>query len=158
MRRGEYREYSWHTSPSVQALILPPKAPLFRGTLDIGGFRLAVSRGRTNASRAETAPSWGIIIVGQAVLLTAVNGDGVCNWGRPNRFLSLHGLSLGSCGCIGDEFEKYASLGFKWDTERPQPPPHYLPPDLLGKGLTHNSWGSVSVYCRSYSSCVPIMC
>lgn len=67
--------------PSVRALILPPKAPLFRGTLDIEGFRLVVSRGRANAHRAETAPSWGIIIVGQAVLLTAVNGDAVCNWG-----------------------------------------------------------------------------
>lgn len=67
--------------PSVRALMLPPKAPLFRGTLDIEGFRLVVSRGRANAHRAETAPSWGIIIVGQAVLLTAVNGDAVCNWG-----------------------------------------------------------------------------
>lgn len=81
MQRGEDWEYSWHTSSSVQALILPPKALLFTGTLDIEGFRLAVSREQTNANRAEMAPSWGIIIVGQAVLLTAVNGDAVWNWG-----------------------------------------------------------------------------
>ncbi len=81
VKREEYREYSWHTSPLVQALILPPKALLFTGTLDIEGFRLAVSRGWTNVNGTETAPSWGIIIVGQAVLLTAVNGDAVRNWG-----------------------------------------------------------------------------
>lgn len=81
IQRGEEWEYLWHTSSSVQALILPPKAPLFTWTLDIEGFRLAVSRERTNANLTETAPSWGIIIVGQAVLLTAVNGDAVCNWG-----------------------------------------------------------------------------
>lgn len=68
--------------PSVQALILPPRALRFRGTLDIEGFRLAVSLGWTNAAcAAVAAPSWGIIMVGQAVLLTAVNGDAVCSWG-----------------------------------------------------------------------------
>lgn len=68
---------------------------MLRGTLDMEGSRLAVSGGGANASGAQTVPSWGIIIVGQAALLTAVNGDAVSWRRRPNRFLSLHGLSLG---------------------------------------------------------------
>lgn len=82
LQRGEASGNSLDTLPlAVPALIWPPEAPLFTGTLDIKGFRLLPPPPQGHTDPAETAPSRGTIIVGRAALSTAVNGDAVCKRG-----------------------------------------------------------------------------